>query len=93
MGKNANEDMIHMLSVEHQVTSAYPPTFLWCGDADQTVNPFNSHMMEATLKKMNVPCQFVEYPAVDHGVGLGEGLACEDWIEKTVAFWEAYRKK
>lgn len=92
LGKNVDEEMIHMASVEHQITSAYPPTFLWCGDADQTVDPDNSRMMETALKEKNLPCQFVEYPGVDHGVGLGEGLSCEGWIEKAVAFWEANRE-
>ena len=87
LGKDASEDMIRMASVEHQITSAYPPTFLWCGDADRTVDPDNSRMMETALKEKNIP-----YPGVDHGVGLGEGLACEGWIEKAIAFWEANRK-
>lgn len=92
LGKNVDEEMIHMASVEHQITSAYPPTFLWCGDADQTVDPDNSRMMETALKEKKLPCQFVEYPGVDHGAGLGEGLSCEGWIEKAVAFWEANRE-
>lgn len=93
LGKNAGEDLIHMTSVEHQITSAYPPTFLWCGDADKTVDPDNSRMMEAALKEKNIPCQLVEYSGVDHGVGLGAGLACGGWMEKAVAFWEANRKE
>lgn len=92
LGKNADEDMICMTSVEQQITSAYPPTFLWCGDADKTVDPSNSYMMEAALKAQNIPCQLVEYPDVDHGVGLGTGLACEGWIDKAVEFWETCRK-
>lgn len=92
LGRHAKEPMIQLASVERQVTSAYPPTFLWCGDADKCVDPDNSRGMEAALKEKGIPCQFVEYPGVDHGVGLGEGLACQGWIEKAVAFWEAHRK-
>lgn len=93
LGKDPAENLVHLTSVEKQVTAAYPPTFLWCGDADQTVDPKNSYMLEAALKTAKVPCQFLEYEGVDHGVGLGEGLACEGWTDKAVDFWETHRKE
>lgn len=91
LGENPSAEMVEMASVENQVTSAYPPTFLWCGDADQTVPPDNSRMLAAALTAQGIPHEFVEYPGVDHGVGLGTGLVCEDWIEKAVAFWQAQK--
>ena len=30
-------------------------------------------------------------PGVDHGVGLGRGLACEGWLDEAVAFWKEHR--
>ena len=91
LGKNPTEEMIRLTSVENQVTSHYPPTFLWCGDADKTVSPENSRAMAKALQENHVPCQFEEYPGVDHGVGLGEGLACEPWFGEAVKFWIAQR--
>ncbi len=93
LGNDPTENMVHLTSVEKQVTANYPPTFLWCGDADKCVDPKNSYLLEAALKAANVPCQFLEYEGVDHGVGLGEGLVCEGWIDKAVNFWETHRKK
>lgn len=92
LGKNPKEEMIQQTSIEQQVTENYPPTFVWCGDADQTVDPKNSHMLAETLTAAGVSHQFKEYPGVDHGVGLGEGLACQDWFESAVKFWEEQRR-
>ena len=91
LGNDASDEMIRLASIEHQITSAYPPTFLWCGDADKCVDPDNSRIMGDALMAQKIACQLVEYPGVDHGVGLGEDLACEGWIEKAVAFWEEHR--
>lgn len=92
LGAEPTEEMIRLCSVEQQVTENYPPTFVWCGDADQTVNPENSRMLERALLEKGVPCQRKEYPGVDHGVGLGKGTSSEGWIEDAVAFWEKHRK-
>lgn len=40
------------------------------------------------LKENGVSYEFREYPGVDHGVGLGKGLACEPWLDVAVTFWE-----
>lgn len=91
LGEYPAAEAVELASVEKQVTSAYPPTFLWCGNADLTVPPDNSRMLDAALTAQGIPHEFVEYPGVDHGVGLGTGLACEDWPERAVAFWQAQK--
>lgn len=93
IGEHPTEEQIHFASVEQQVTPAYPPTFLWWGDCDGTVNPDNSRMLKAALEDNKIPCTCIEYAGVDHGVGLGKGLPCEGWIEKAVAFWDTQRTK
>ncbi|MGN0424050.1 MAG: alpha/beta hydrolase [Acetatifactor sp.] len=93
LGSDPEEALIALTSVEKQITDHYPPTFVWCGNADRTVDPENSRMLAAELEKNSIPHRFVEYPGVDHGVGLGKGLACESWFEEAVTFWESQRNK
>ena len=92
LGLNATQEMIDFASVEKNVTENYPPTFVWCGDADDLVPPVNSHMLAAALEEHGVPYMFEEYPGVGHGVGVGKGLVCEPWMEHAIAFWESQRK-
>ncbi len=79
-------------SVEKQVTRNYPPTFIWYGRADRTVDPENSEMMVSALTENGVPYCLLSFFGVDHGVGLGEGLLCGSWFEEALNFWEIYRK-
>ena len=92
LGKNPTDEMIDFTSIEKQITENYPPTFVWCGDADDVVDPINSHMLVEALEEKNIPYEFEEYSGVSHGVGLGKGLVCEPWFEKAVSFWEKQRK-
>lgn len=91
LGPHPDPALLQLASLENQVTGSYPPTFLWCGLADGTVDPENSFLLDAALTRANVPRRFVTYDGVDHGVGLGEGLPCEGWLDQAVAFWEEYR--
>ena len=93
LGETPTPGKIAAVSVELQVTENYPPTFLWWGDADETVDPENSRMLRRALEEKGVPCLCREYPATGHGVGIGSGLPCEGWFEDAVAFWEAQRKQ
>ena len=93
IGAYASQEYINLTSIEKQVTEAYPPTFLWWGDCDGTVDPDNSRMLQKALEEHHIPCLCREYAGVDHGIGIGKGLPCEGWFEDAVAFWESQRKK
>lgn len=92
LGPEPSGELVTLTSVEQQITPNYPPTFLWWGDADGTVDPDNSRMLLAALKNNNIPCVHREYHGVDHGIGIGKGFACYGWFEEAVAFWEAQMK-
>lgn len=92
LGKTPGHEQIELLSVEQQITPNYPPSFVWCGDADRTVDPKNSRVFSEALRQNGVPVQLEVYPGVDHGVGLGAGLACEPWFDAAVTFWEKARE-
>lgn len=91
LGKDAAQKQIDFASIEKQITSAYPPTFVWWGDADSCVPPDNSRMLLKALEAQNIPCRGIEYPGVEHGASLGIGTPCEGWLEKAVEFWEEHR--
>lgn len=92
LGENPTQEQIALTSVERQVTASYPPTFLWCGDADKVVDPKNSRMLTQALERCGVSCKSMEYPGVGHGVGLGKGLSCEGWFDEAVKFWMEHRE-
>lgn len=87
LGTKPTREQIAFASIEQNITEEYPDTFVWCGDADNTVDHRNSQMLASALEEKGVRHKLIEYPNVDHGVGLGAGLACEGWIEEAVKFW------
>ena len=93
LGPDRTPDRVQSASVEQLMTDAYHHTFLWTGLEDHTVNPKNSYMLAQALAQRNIPHRFLPIEAVDHGVGIGEGLPCEGWFEQAVAFWEDCRRK
>ena len=93
LGGSPSRKEIDLFSVEKQINADYPPTFLWCGGADRTVDPKNSRQLAQVLQQNGVPFLFKEYPGVDHGVGLGTGLVCEPWFDNAVEFWRGQREE
>ena len=91
LGVHPTEEEIRFASIEQQIDPDYPPTFLWWGDCDGTVDPDNSRMLQKQLEENGISCVCIEYAGVDHGIGIGKGLPCEGWFEKAVAFWEQNR--
>lgn len=87
LGEDAQLQKEIFASIDEHITPDYPRTFLWCGDADQVVQPENSKRMDKALTKANVPHEFVIYSGAGHGIGLAKGTAAENWIEKAVQFW------
>lgn len=93
LGDVPDPGLVKRLSVEKQVTTAFPPTFVWCNDADDTVNPVNSRMLDTALTAAGVTHEFRQYPGTAHGMGLGKGQPCEGWLDGAVRFWEKQRRK
>ena len=92
LGNPADESMEAFASVDEQVTADYPPTYIWCGDADQTVKPENTRRMAAALERAGVPYRCEIFPGVDHGVGPGTETAAEGWIDHAVEFWKTQQR-
>ena len=69
-GSDAPKELLDKLSLEKQVTKAFPPVFLWLTLEDRTVDPENSRLLEAALKKNGVFYRVFYYPHGPHGMGL-----------------------
>lgn len=87
LGENADRVQEQMASVDLQVTASYPPTYIWCGDADEDVMPENTGKMAAALATAGVPCKCEIFPGVGHGIGPATGTLAEGWIDHALSFW------
>lgn len=87
IGKDASHEEELRRSVYTNVDKDFPPTFVWCGDADSTVPKVNTELMVQVLEKNNVEHESRIYPGVEHGVGPATGTAAEGWIDEAVRFW------
>lgn len=91
IGDSADESLTEKLSVENHVGSDYPPTFVWYGTADDTVDMINTKMLDMALDRASVPHRVEVYEGIGHGAGLAEGTAAESWFRHAVEFWENRR--
>lgn len=89
LGKTATAAEIARWSVEAQVTDAFPPTFVWNSEADETVPPVNSLLLAKALAAHGVPYEYLRFSSGRHGCGLDLGGPCESWFDRAVAFWES----
>lgn len=93
------EENIKLLSVENNIDSSYPPTFVWTTMEDTCVPYQNSSLLVASLEKNNVPHEYFLYPYLDHGLSVISPLIhlpeeLEDnafievskWFDKSVEF-------
>ena len=89
IGADATKEKEDQTGIDTNVTVEYPPTYIWCGDADGTVPPENTYRMKTALEKEGISFQCDVFPGVDHGVGLGlaTGTSAEGWIFKAIDFW------
>lgn len=87
LGTSPSPELVRAVSVDLQVTADYPPTYIWCGDADQTVSPENTKRMADALEAADVPYLCEVFPGAGHGIGPGTGTSAEGWINRAVDFW------
>lgn len=80
LGPNPTLSQETAFSVERQVTTGTPPTFL-AQAADDPISPVaNSYLMETALKKARVPVETHIFPTGGHGWGMGKpGSEAAQW--------------
>ena len=73
LAKGASAEEKSLMSMENNVTSKTPPTFLFHAKNDRGVVPANSEVMHAALQEHGVPSELRLYEKGGHGFGLGRG--------------------
>ena len=103
---NMKPKLIKLLSVEDNITSNYPPTFVWTTLEDTVVNPENTLMLIKQLQENNINFNYFIYPYLDHGLSILNPLVHERdflltneardaslWFNKAVNFINQIIKK
>lgn len=88
VGEQPDPILFETLSVHRHITKDFPPTYVWNGTDDRSVDPENSRALAEALKAAGVVYRHDEFPGVGHGVGLAKGTAAEPWFDHAIAFWE-----
>ena len=83
--ENADAALIKSLSVDQQVDSTFPPTYMWIFVED-SLKP-QVDRMDAVLEENNVPHITRYFTGGRHGIGLAQGTEGEGWIDEAVALW------
>lgn len=79
LGSSPTPELVEWLSSEKHVTAQTPPTFLAHAKTDTGVSVENSALFHAAMKAHGVPCEFLELPTGEHGLGCGKGNEWTAW--------------
>ncbi|MBQ4537731.1 MAG: alpha/beta hydrolase [Lachnospiraceae bacterium] len=93
------KELLEKLSLEKQVSSKTPKTFIWHTFSDQSVPVENSLLLVSALRKEGISTEFHMYPNGGHGLALanmltakadGKGVQeeCTTWIELAATWLE-----
>ncbi len=87
-----NRELREKVSLEKQVTSAVPPTFLWTTETDEAVPAENSMLFAWALRRAKVPFEMHVFSVGSHGLALANAVtqapngfgiepACQGWLD------------
>ncbi|MFT4800511.1 MAG: acetyl esterase/lipase [Flavobacteriaceae bacterium] len=78
--KASDPVLLDYYSMENQVSSSTPPTFIIHATDDLSVNYQNSVIYTEQLKKYKIPYRYVQLNKGGHGFGLNRSKVDRDWI-------------
>lgn len=84
VGDTPDPELLKQLSLERRITKNAPPMFVWLTLEDRTVDPENSRLLEAALRKNGVIYEVHFYPHGPHGMGLLNGSERKKYPEAAV---------
>ena len=77
---------------EYEITEHvedFPPCAIFVAAEDETVNPDNSRLLAAVLKKQGIPCMLEIGPEGGHGFADGSGMCMAGWTERAVKWYSS----
>jgi acetyl esterase/lipase len=90
LGKNPSAELVHLMSVEQQVTAHTPPTLLIHTQEDQSVPVENSILFFQALTRAKVPAEMYLFEHGSHGMGMRDGLGtASDWPDRAAEWLRA----
>ena len=89
LGGEADEKLLHEVSLEHHVSEKTPPAFIWHTLNDSIVPAENSLLFANALRKRNIPFELHIYPEGPHGLSLATKETDEEnrMVRPHVATW------
>ncbi|MDB6165628.1 MAG: alpha/beta hydrolase [Lacunisphaera sp.] len=87
LGAKPVPELLELMSLEKQVTSATPPTLLIHTQADQSVPVENSILFFQALTKAHVPAEMYLFEHGEHGMGMKDGLGTASEWPKRAEEW------
>lgn len=89
LGENAGNELLYEMSLERQINSKTPPTFIWHTFGDKSVPVENSLLYAEGMRKNNIPFELHIFPDGPHGLSLATEETCTENIGSYphVAVW------
>lgn len=88
LGENPSQELKDKYSLEKQIDSDYPMTYLWQGDEDAEVKVENSKILNEALNKAKVPHLYHLIAHGKHAVGLGINTPAEPWFKEMLNYFK-----
>ena len=100
----SNEEVAKKMDIVDNMTSDFPPTFVWTTKEDDFITPKNSIMLVDKLKSLHIPHQFVLFDHGVHGGSLCNHAVYDEkydfnhirenrtWVDQSVDFIFSLRK-
>ncbi len=85
-----NKELISKYSTELNVTSEYPPTYIWHCGGDTVVPYRNSVMMVEEFERNDIDYIFKTIKGPDHGLSLGVNSLAYGWFDEAITFWNKH---
>jgi acetyl esterase/lipase len=86
LGPDPDPAALRDLSLEHRISDATPPTFLWHTATDTSVSPVHSTLVAGALARHHIPFELHIYPTGKHGLGLAADHPAHAWTTACAAF-------